>query len=96
MAESGDQVLPILNPVTEYEKIKRVGEGTYGVVCEYVSQQSLYAKGHVSTLRCITQTKQETESLGSMLPSKSFEWIEKEMVHPRFATQLAHRWSERI
>lgn len=32
MARSEDQVLPVLNPVTDYEKIKRVGEGTYGVV----------------------------------------------------------------
>lgn len=33
MARVEDQVLPVLNPVTDYEKIKRVGEGTYGVVC---------------------------------------------------------------
>ena len=25
-------VLLVLNPVTHYEKIKRIGEGTYGVV----------------------------------------------------------------
>ena len=29
-----DQALPVLHPVTDYEKIKRVGEGTYGVVCK--------------------------------------------------------------
>ena len=27
--------LPVLDPVTAYEKIKRIGEGTYGVVCEH-------------------------------------------------------------
>lgn len=26
--------LPVRDPVTNYEKIKRIGEGTYGVVCE--------------------------------------------------------------
>lgn len=26
--------LPVLNPVTQYEKVHRIGEGTYGVVCE--------------------------------------------------------------
>ena len=26
-------LLPVLAPVVEYEKIKRIGEGTYGVVC---------------------------------------------------------------
>lgn len=29
-----EQALPVLYPVTDYEKIKRVGEGTYGVVCK--------------------------------------------------------------
>ncbi len=33
MAHSQEQALTVLNPVTDYEKIKRVGEGTYGVVC---------------------------------------------------------------
>ena len=33
MAHSQEHSLPVLNPVTDYEKIKRVGEGTYGVVC---------------------------------------------------------------
>ncbi|DBA72217.1 TPA: hypothetical protein ACH3X2_010612 [Trebouxia sp. C0005] len=32
MPHSQDYALPVLNPVTDYEKIKRVGEGTYGVV----------------------------------------------------------------
>ncbi len=35
MAQSQDYALPVLNPVTDYEKIKRVGEGTYGVVCMF-------------------------------------------------------------
>lgn len=34
MPQGPEQALPVLNPVTDYEKIKRVGEGTYGVVCE--------------------------------------------------------------
>ena len=34
MAGTQEQALPVLHPVTDYEKIKRVGEGTYGVVCE--------------------------------------------------------------
>lgn len=28
------RVLPVLDPVSDYEKICRIGEGTYGVVCE--------------------------------------------------------------
>ena len=34
MANKQEQALPVLHPVTDYEKIKRVGEGTYGVVCK--------------------------------------------------------------
>lgn len=30
-----DGSLPVLDPVANYEKIKRIGEGTYGVVCKY-------------------------------------------------------------
>ena len=46
-----DQALPVLHPVTDYEKIKRVGEGTYGVVCKLArasttsSLKVLLAKG---------------------------------------------------
>lgn len=29
-----DQELPVLDPVGDYEKIKRIGEGTFGIVCE--------------------------------------------------------------
>ena len=27
--------LPVIDSVSNYEKLKRIGEGTYGVVCEY-------------------------------------------------------------
>lgn len=30
--------LPVHDPVGNYEKIKRIGEGTYGVVCKCSSQ----------------------------------------------------------
>jgi hypothetical protein len=30
----GDESLPVIDAVVDYEKIKRIGEGTYGVVCE--------------------------------------------------------------
>lgn len=29
-----DAELPVLDPVGDYEKIKRIGEGTFGIVCE--------------------------------------------------------------
>ena len=32
MAQPGPGPLPVVDPVTAYEKIKRIGEGTYGVV----------------------------------------------------------------
>lgn len=28
------ELLPVLDSVTDYEKIKRIGEGTFGIVCE--------------------------------------------------------------
>lgn len=31
---SSSYSLPVTNPVTDYEKLHRIGEGTYGVVCE--------------------------------------------------------------
>lgn len=33
---SDDAVLPVLDAVSDYEKIKRIGEGTFGIVCEWV------------------------------------------------------------
>jgi len=36
----GAEQLPVLDPVTDYEKIKRIGEGTFGIVCECI-----YARG---------------------------------------------------
>lgn len=30
-----DPVLPVLDAVSDYEKIKRIGEGTFGIVCEW-------------------------------------------------------------
>ena len=32
-SEAQPDRLPVLDPVTDYEKIERAGEGTYGVVC---------------------------------------------------------------
>lgn len=32
--ESPPADYPVVDPVTDYEKIKRIGEGTYGVVCK--------------------------------------------------------------
>lgn len=31
---SDDPPLPVLDAVSDYEKIKRIGEGTFGIVCE--------------------------------------------------------------
>jgi hypothetical protein len=28
-------LLPVIDPVTDYEKLHRIGEGTYGVVCTF-------------------------------------------------------------
>lgn len=48
-----DGGLPVLDPVANYEKIKRIGEGTYGVVCkcqhEAPSFGSLSVSGTLST-----------------------------------------------
>ena len=30
--------LPIIDAVTKYEKIKRIGEGTYGIVCKHLTE----------------------------------------------------------
>jgi hypothetical protein len=32
-ADLADAELPVLDPVSDYEKIKRIGEGTFGIVC---------------------------------------------------------------
>lgn len=32
--EPESQALPVVDSVSDYEKIKRIGEGTYGVVCK--------------------------------------------------------------
>jgi hypothetical protein len=34
-ADLADAELPVLDPVSDYEKIKRIGEGTFGIVCEW-------------------------------------------------------------
>lgn len=31
---TSEPVLPVVDAVTDFEKIKRIGEGTYGVCCE--------------------------------------------------------------
>lgn len=30
-----EEALPVLDAVEDYEKIKRIGEGTFGIVCEW-------------------------------------------------------------
>lgn len=34
LASSQVEILPVLDDVQDYDKIQRIGEGTYGVVCE--------------------------------------------------------------
>ena len=34
--------LPVRDSVSNYEKISRIGEGTYGVVCKTTSQSLLF------------------------------------------------------
>ena len=42
MNNAQESALPVLHPVTDFEKIKRVGEGTYGVVCEAVIEANCF------------------------------------------------------
>jgi hypothetical protein len=37
----GEASLPVLDPVADYEKIKRIGEGTFGIVCEILLRRPL-------------------------------------------------------
>lgn len=65
MPRAEDQVLPVLNPVTDYEKIKRVGEGTYGVVCRrHVGNTYLrYTTGKVlKCLLCVTDKARDRQT----------------------------------
>ena len=32
---ASNESLPVRESVSKYEKLKRIGEGTYGVVCEF-------------------------------------------------------------
>ena len=34
MAAAQTPPLPVVDPVSNYEKLHRIGEGTYGVVCK--------------------------------------------------------------
>lgn len=55
-----EQALPVLHPVTDYEKIKRVGEGTYGVVCKLGGELQSPIKGLFANLKaciCLRQGK---------------------------------------
>lgn len=50
-----DETLPVVDPVGEYEKIKRIGEGTFGVVCERAGQGApvgCLARAHVLSTWC--------------------------------------------
>mmetsp|Transcript_7097 Transcript_7097/g.20029 ORF Transcript_7097/g.20029 Transcript_7097/m.20029 type:complete len:150 (+) Transcript_7097:70-519(+) len=83
---NGDKVpeegLPVFNPVYNYEKINRIGEGTYGVVCEQATaclpnSKQLTAtpltptrpiQGHQSTNRNNQQTPTPTAFTTPPLP----------------------------
>lgn len=61
MTSKQEQALPVLHPVTDYEKIKRVGEGTYGVVCTYHSLRAEdlnQAGSALSALTCLMLCRQ--------------------------------------
>lgn len=51
---SAGNPLPVRDPVTNFEKIKRIGEGTYGVVCESsIAALTSAQPGHATlTLDC--------------------------------------------
>ena len=71
MAHTQEQALPVLHPVTDYEKIKRVGEGTYGVVCKssvvsYRLKCAFPVLLHIS-LTMLHQTKQGTGKQARLL-----------------------------
>eukprot|EP00803_Ostreobium_quekettii_P004303 evm.model.scf_3792.1 EVM.evm.TU.scf_3792.1 scf_3792:2804-11246(-) len=46
--------LPVLNPVTQYEKVHRIGEGTYGVVYKARHRQS----GELVALKCVRMDRE--------------------------------------
>ena len=57
--------LPVFDDVQDYEKIQRIGEGTYGVVCKLLVQLLRASEGaepHIH-LRFL-QTKPSIDSLG--------------------------------
>ena len=86
MHQGQEQALPMLHPVTDYEKIKRVGEGTYGVVCEAVmsvdqSFDQFIFMLYKSEGKSLLQTRQDTEKPVILLLLRSLGWTENEMVH---------------
>jgi hypothetical protein len=77
--------LPVRDPVANYEKIKRIGEGTYGVVCEFLLVLSctihLCKIGeHPSHYSWYLQTKPEIGPLGRSWLLRKSAWSESEMV----------------
>lgn len=85
MQEGQEQTLPVLHPVTDYEKIKRVGEGTYGVVCTAamnVDQSEYYTivTSCDAEEALVLQTRQGTGELVTLWLSRSSGWTENAMV----------------
>lgn len=50
-ADDGDE-LPVLDPVSDYEKIKRIGEGTFGIVCELRNAAAAAGRRSFSARAC--------------------------------------------
>lgn len=84
--------LPVKDSVSNYEKISRIGEGTYGVVCECFFRLStpdeilqvvpFFSKGtsNDDAVHHMVQTKPEIERPERLSRSKKCAWSAREMV----------------